>query len=82
AGLPVASTFLPFLYVKAVKLLCVKVWRIGNPFSLPGLAQLAGFGNGMKRGLTMAAGAAIAAGVCVAAGGPAPIALRSPGIAL
>lgn len=82
AGLLVAAIFLPILYVKAVKLLCVKVWRIGNPFSLPGLAQLAGFGNGMKRGLTMAAGAAIAAGVCVATGGSAAMALGSAGMAM
>ena len=81
-GLLVAAIFLPILYVKAVKLLCVKVWTIGNPFSLPGLAQLAGFGNGMKRGLTMAAGAAIAAGVCVATGGSAAMALGSAGMAM
>lgn len=78
----VAAIFLPVLYVKAVKLLCVKVWRIGNPFSLPGLAQLAGFGNAMKRGLAMAAGAAIAAGVCVATGGSAAMALGSAGMAM
>lgn len=81
-GLLVAAIFLPVLYVKAVKLLCVKVWRIGSPFSLPGLAQLAGFGNGMKRGLTMAAGAAVAAGVCVATGGSAAMALGSAGMAM
>lgn len=78
----VAAIFLPILYVKAVKLLCVKVWRIGNPFSLPGLAQLAGFGNAMKRGLAMAAGATIAAGVCVATGGSAAMALGSAGMAM
>ncbi len=81
-GLLFAAIFLPVLYVKAVKLLCVKVWRIGSPFSLPGLAQLAGFGNGMKRGLTMAAGAAVAAGVCVATGGSAAMALGSAGMAM
>lgn len=78
----VAAIFLPVLYVKALKLLCVKVWRIGSPFSLPGLAQLAGFGNAMKRGLAMAAGAAIAAGVCVATGGSAAMALGSAGMAM
>lgn len=78
----VAAIFLPVLYVKAVKLLCVKVWRIGNPFSLPGLAQLAGFGNGMKRGLAMAGGAVVAAGVCVATGGSAAMALGSAGMAM
>ncbi|MBT1161773.1 hypothetical protein [Bifidobacterium sp. SO1] len=80
--LSLATLILPIAYLKLVQYLCVKVWRIGDPLSLPGLAQLAGFGGAMKTGLKMAAGGIAGGAAAMLAGGGIGAALSSAGRAI
>ncbi|KAA8826916.1 hypothetical protein [Bifidobacterium myosotis] len=67
--LVLATILLPISYILIVRHLCVNVWHFGDPFSLPGLAQLAGFGGAISAGLKTVAGAAIGAGMAAMTGG-------------
>lgn len=78
-SLTLATMLLPVAYLMLVRYLCVKVWGLGDPFSLPGLAQLAGFGGAMKTGLAMGAGAIAGGAAALMAGGGALSALSTAG---
>lgn len=78
-SLTLATMLLPVAYLMLVRYLCVKVWGWGDPFSLPGLAQLAGFGGAMKTGLAMGAGAIAGGAAALMAGGGALSALSTAG---
>ena len=66
----VASAVLPFVYLWAIRYICVNVWRIGDPFSGEGLFRMIG-GQAIMGGLKTLGGAALggAAGAIGAAMG-------------
>ena len=66
----VASAVLPFVYLWAIRYICVNVWRIGDPFSGEGLFKMIG-GQAIMGGLKTLGGAALggAAGAIGAAMG-------------
>lgn len=66
----VASAVLPFIYLWAIRYICVNVWRIGDPFSGEGLFKMIG-GQAIMGGLKTLGGAALggAAGAIGAAMG-------------
>ena len=66
----VASAVLPFVYLWAIRYICVNVWRIGDPFSGEGLFKMIG-GQAIMGGLKTLGGAALggAAGAIGAAKG-------------
>ena len=66
----VASAVLPFVYLWAIRYICVNVWRIGDPFSGEGLFRMIG-GQAIMSGLKTLGGAALggAAGAIGAAMG-------------
>ena len=66
----VASSVLPFVYLWAIRYICVNVWRIGDPFSGEGLFRMIG-GQAIMGGLKTLGGAALggAAGAIGAAMG-------------
>ena len=66
----VASAVLPFIYLWAIRYICVNVWRIGDPFSGEGLFRMIG-GQAIMGGLKTLGGAALggAAGAIGAAMG-------------
>ena len=66
----VASAVLPFVYLWAIRYICVNIWRIGDPFSGEGLFRMIG-GQAIMGGLKTLGGAALggAAGAIGAAMG-------------
>ena len=66
----VASAVLPFVYLWAIRYICVNIWRIGDPFSGEGLFKMIG-GQAIMGGLKTLGGAALggAAGAIGAAMG-------------
>ena len=66
----VVSAVLPFVYLWAIRYICVNVWRIGDPFSGEGLFRMIG-GQAIMGGLKTLGGAALggAAGAIGAAMG-------------
>ena len=54
----VASAVLPFVYLWAIRYICVNVWRIGDPFSGEGLFRMIG-GQAIMGGLKTLGGAAL-----------------------
>ena len=66
----VASAVLPFVYLWAIRYICVNVWRIGDPFGGEGLFKMIG-GQAIMGGLKTLGGAALggAAGAIGAAMG-------------
>ena len=66
----VASAVLPFVYLWAIRYICVNIWKIGDPFSGEGLFKMIG-GQALMGGLKAIGGAALggAAGVIGAAMG-------------
>ncbi|MGR4741925.1 hypothetical protein [Bifidobacterium adolescentis] len=64
----VASAVLPFVYLWAIRYICVNVWRIGDPFSGEGLFRMIG-GQAIMGGLKTLGGAAGAIGAAMGGGG-------------
>ena len=64
----VASAVLPFVYLWAIRYICVNVWRIGDPFSGEGLFKMIG-GQAIMGGLKTLGGAAGAIGAAMGGGG-------------
>ena len=73
------ALFAPFGYLAFVRWLCVSVWRIGDPISLPGLSQMMGFGGMMSNGLKTVAGG-VAGGVGALVGGAGVVGALGAGL--